>query len=399
MKTFLQLASTGTATAAADVQAGDARVVVADLVVVVLPRVEVEVLILGLPGDGGADEHVVEGLAVHVEQVGVAVLGGHVGHIIEIEQTRGLLEGGDGGDLDELVEVTSSDDSGRGVLLEDLGNELASDGGLLNALLNAVVDGGAGVTVEGGGATLAGLVDVDGEEGLAVALDGLPGGSEGLAALGPGGAGGGNAAGVELELGALEDLVDIGGGTLVGVVQLNDVGAVDVGNADVTTGGTTILVVLGDNLGEVVHDAAELLNAGSQGGEGHVAGDGAVVGGTRVVLDLLEEDEIGGEHLLDDLGGNALHVGRLGVEVASVVVGDGDSTASTIGLERDGRVLGSGVADGRDTGQRQNAVEAEGLVDDTGDVAEEVTHAGVVGVLGTIGGGSNDDGLRVGIYS
>lgn len=121
--TFSQLRSTAAA-AATDIQESDAGVVVAHLVVVVLPGVEVEVLILGRPLESRAHEHVVEGLGVLVEQVGVALGRGDVGHIIEVKETRDLLEDLEGLNLDEIVEVTGDDDAGGWILLEDLSNEV-----------------------------------------------------------------------------------------------------------------------------------------------------------------------------------------------------------------------------------------------------------------------------------
>ena len=97
---------------------------VANLVVVALPGVQVQMLILGAPAGRGADKHVVKGLAVHVEQVRVALGGGHVGHVVEIQQPGALQEDLDGLDLGELVEVACGDDGGSGALLEDLGDEV-----------------------------------------------------------------------------------------------------------------------------------------------------------------------------------------------------------------------------------------------------------------------------------
>lgn len=240
-------------------------------------------------------------------------------------------------------------------------------------------------------------MNVDGEERLAIALDWLPSGGERLSALRPSGASWGNAARVELECRALEHLVDISSTALVGVVELDHVGAVDVGHADVTTGGTTILVVDGHNLSVIIDNAAERLNPGSERVKGHVSCHGAVVGSTRVVLDLLQEDEVRGLHLLDNLGSDAFHVDGAGVEIASVVVGDADATAVARRFERDGWVVGSSILLGRDSRKGQNTVETKGVVNQASNVAEEVTHLGVIRVSGPIGRGSNDDGLGVGI--
>lgn len=101
----------------------NARVVIADLVVIVLPGVEVQVLVLGRASGSRADVHVVEGLAVHVEEVGVALVDGDLSRLIEICEAGLVRENLQGLDLDEVVEVPCCDDVGLGVLLEDLGNE------------------------------------------------------------------------------------------------------------------------------------------------------------------------------------------------------------------------------------------------------------------------------------
>lgn len=102
---------TGTATAATDVQVGDTGVMVADLIIVVLPRVEVEVLVFGAFLDARADVHMIEGLGVHIEEVSVALLNRNVGDIVEVEEARDLLEGNEGLNLNKLVEVTGNDDT------------------------------------------------------------------------------------------------------------------------------------------------------------------------------------------------------------------------------------------------------------------------------------------------
>lgn len=183
---------------------------------------------------------------------------------------------------------------------------------LVGALLDALVHRRTLVAVESGRAALAAHVDVDGKENLA-ALLGPPLSGEGLAAVVVGRVGGVDAAGVELELGAVEDLVGVEAAALVGLVELDDVGAVHVGLADVATGLATVLVVDGLDLGEVVVDARGLADGIGEGGEGHVGRGNAVVGRAGVVLDLLEEDEIGQAELVDDLiddAGQVLGVGR-----------------------------------------------------------------------------------------
>jgi hypothetical protein len=100
--------------------------VVADLVVVVLPGVEVQVLVLDGLLQGRADIHVVEGLGVHVEEIGVTLLGGDVGDIVQVQHAGDVLEDLEGLDLGEVVEIASSDDAGAGVLFEDLSDKRLS---------------------------------------------------------------------------------------------------------------------------------------------------------------------------------------------------------------------------------------------------------------------------------
>jgi hypothetical protein len=109
--------------AAAHVDHGNAGVVVADLVVVVLPSVEVQVLVLDRLLQGRADVHVVEGLGVHVEEVGVTLLGWDIRDIVQVQHAGDVLEDLEGLNLGEVVEIASSDDAGAGVLLEDLSDK------------------------------------------------------------------------------------------------------------------------------------------------------------------------------------------------------------------------------------------------------------------------------------
>lgn len=101
----------------------NARIVIADLVVKVLPGVEVQMLILGRAPGSLAHVHVVEGLAVHVEEVGVALAGGDPRYLVEVREAGLSGEDLQGLDLGEVVEIAGCDDVGLGVLLEDLGDE------------------------------------------------------------------------------------------------------------------------------------------------------------------------------------------------------------------------------------------------------------------------------------
>jgi hypothetical protein len=110
--------------ATAKVELGNTRVVVANLVVVVLPRVEVKVLVEGTATDRRADEHVVEGLAVVVEQVRVAVGGFDADNLLQVDKPGDGQEVLDGQDLGKFVVITGRDDAGGGVQSQDLGNEV-----------------------------------------------------------------------------------------------------------------------------------------------------------------------------------------------------------------------------------------------------------------------------------
>lgn len=256
--------------------------------------------------------------------------------------------------------------------------------------------------MQGGGAALAAKVNVDGEEQLAGATDGPPHSSNGLAAVAEGRIGGVNAAGVVLQhralaVGTLKDRVGIESTAQVGLVELDNIGTVQVGDTDVTAGGTTVLVVDADNLGKIVHNAGKLLNDCSKGGQRNFSRHSAVVGLARVVLHLLEEDDVGSSHLGDDLLGNSGHVRGIGLEVPGVIAGHGDALAGSVAFKCNGREIGSRVSDGCNTSDRKYSVESKGVVHDTSDVAKVVAHLGIVGVSRTIEGSPDDDGLRVSI--
>jgi hypothetical protein len=61
-------------------------------------------------------------------------------------------------------------------------------------------------------------------------------------------------------------------------------------------------------------------------------------------------------------------------------------------------VLGVRALLGLGGSQRKNAIEAKGVGDNTGDFSDIVAELGVVGILGTIQGRANGDGLGVSIY-
>lgn len=238
---------------------------------------------------------------------------------------------------------------------------------------------------------------VDGEEGLLAAVDGPPLGHNRLTARIPRRVGRVDTPGVILEQGPLENLVCVDAAALVRLVQLDDIGTVEVCAADVAAGLTAIYAILRLHLGKVILDAASLKEALGERGEGKVGADNAVVGGARAILNLLEDDEIGSAQLVDDLVNDLGEVRAIGGEVLGVVGGDGDTLAGALAGEADSVVLGGGIADGGDVGEGEDAVETKGVVDDSGDVAVIVAHLGVIRVRSAIERSADDNGLGVGI--
>ena len=108
----------------AQIEQGNAGIVVANLARLVLPGVDVHVLILDTLAQLLADEHVVKSLAVAVKQVCVSLCHGDLGSIVNVNETRGLDESLDRCNIGELVEVASHDNVSLTVLLEDLSDEV-----------------------------------------------------------------------------------------------------------------------------------------------------------------------------------------------------------------------------------------------------------------------------------
>lgn len=96
---------------------------IADLVIIILPSVEMHMLILGPAPGSRAHVHVVESLAVHVKEVGVPLVDGDVGDLVEVREAGLVGENLHGLNLGEVVEVPGGDYVGLGVLLKDLGDE------------------------------------------------------------------------------------------------------------------------------------------------------------------------------------------------------------------------------------------------------------------------------------
>ena len=385
--------------AAADVEVGNQRVVVTGEVRVPQPGGEVEVLDLGSVGDESrADQDVVELLSIHVEDVGVALglgeaEGAELRHVVLLgEDALGLHEG-------ELIEVAGGDDAGLRVLLVESVDEGSNALGLPGALLDAVVDGRASVTVQGGGTTLGAVMNVDGVEGLVLGpTDGAPSCDKGLAAVVPGGVGDVDAARVEGELASLEDDGLISATTLVGLPQLDNVGAEQVSVTNVAAGLAAVLVANRLDLDKVVGKATQGLDLGGEVGESEVGADNGVVGGAVVVLNLLDEDEVRGLHVLNDVSSDRGKMRRLGPEVLNVVRSKGDAAAVATALNGGRLDLNGGLLFDDDSGQGQNAVETEGVGNNTGDLGELVTHLGL-GVARAIEGGADESSLGVGILT
>lgn len=108
----------------AQIEQGNAGIVVANLARLVLPSVDVHVLVLDALAQLLADKHVVKSLTVAVKQVCVSLCHGDLGGVVNVDEARGLDESLDGCNIGELVEVTSHDNVSLAVLLEDLSNEV-----------------------------------------------------------------------------------------------------------------------------------------------------------------------------------------------------------------------------------------------------------------------------------
>ena len=106
------------------VQPRNARIMIANLVVIVLPSIEMHMLILGTARRSRAHIHVVKSLAVQVKEVRISLVGGDVGDLVQVREAGLVGEDLKGLDLDEVVEVAGCDDIGLGILLEDLGDEV-----------------------------------------------------------------------------------------------------------------------------------------------------------------------------------------------------------------------------------------------------------------------------------
>lgn len=240
---------------------------------------------------------------------------------------------------------------------------------------------------------------VDGEEGV-VAVESLPRGDEGLAAVVPGRVGRVDAAGVVLELGAREHLVGRRRVARVGVAQLEHVGPEQIRDTDVAARRAAVLVVDRRDVGVVVRHAAQIGDGRCQGREGHVRLDDAVVRLAVVVLDLLDEEQVGSEQIVDNMVSDIADVGCVaGRKVLNVVVGHCQAGAYSIAGK--GCWVRKGWAQRLDHGdvcQWQDMVEPVHLRDDTGDIVKLVTELAVGRVVCAVERISDSDRLRVAIW-
>jgi hypothetical protein len=89
------------------------------------------------------------------------------------------------------------------------------------------------------------------------------------------------------------------------VVEADGVGAVEVGVADVAAWLATFLVVEWVDIDPFIGDGrASVRESGDEGGEGEIGGDYAVVCSAVVVLNFLEEEDVRGSEVVDDLSGD-----------------------------------------------------------------------------------------------
>ena len=248
-----------------------------------------------------------------------------------------------------------------------------------------------------GGSALAGKVHVDSEERLLSPFNSSPLSNKGLTALSPRIVGRVDTSRIILEQGSVNDLISIETTALVGLVELDNIGTVEIRASNVTAGLASVLAILGLYLDEVVFYAASLGKALGERGKGTVGADNAIVGRARTILNFLEKDEIGNEQLVDDLVNDLRQIGAVRGQVLGVIRGDGDALAGPRALKADRAMVGGGIADRSNLSKREDAVESEGVGDDAGDIAVVVAHPSVTGVLCAINGTADDNSLWIGV--
>ena len=125
----------------------------------------------------------------------------------------------------------------------------------------------------------------------------------------------------------------------------------------------------------------------------------SVVGRTASVLDLLNKQQPRALQLFGNMAGDFGQGGRVGREVVDVVAAHRQGLAAAIRFE--GRRFGRrrvrfGHLQG---GLRQQRVVAVRLGDDAGDIPDRVSQLGVRRIFGFVQGGTNENGLGVGVWS
>ena len=99
---------------------------VADLIVVILPGIQMQVLILGVSVKPLAHIHVIQLLRVHIKQICVSLNWFDPNDFVEISEAGYLSESGKRVNLGVLVKVARNEDISRRVLAENLGNKFLS---------------------------------------------------------------------------------------------------------------------------------------------------------------------------------------------------------------------------------------------------------------------------------
>lgn len=94
------------------------------LIIIVLPRVQVQMFVQRASAQRRAHVEVIQLLAVHVEEVRVPLREFKTDHLVEVEEAGLGGEARHGLYLGELVEVAGGDDACLGVLCEDLCDEV-----------------------------------------------------------------------------------------------------------------------------------------------------------------------------------------------------------------------------------------------------------------------------------
>lgn len=149
-----------------DIQLCNARVMIGNLPLVCCPCVDVNMLKLCSSGQGPADKHVVQLLAIHVKQIRVPLQLTDPSHVIHVLQSGPGFECLQGLYVYEFVEVTARNDGSVGIFPEDLRNEIlcmlepsyfceagkgtySSQGSLRLTIFNAAIDWWSRIPLDG----------------------------------------------------------------------------------------------------------------------------------------------------------------------------------------------------------------------------------------------------------